>query len=95
MGYFCNDNSSISNAIYKLIAMNKRKLIAYIIKEERWLEFESITDATIYFKNLKLSLCNIHRVLTGESTQSKGLCFAYEDSNYVEEILEKISRAIR
>jgi len=71
--------------------MTKRPIIAYVIETERWYRYESLTDASIH---LKIDFTSIFKVLKGTYRQVKGISFAYEDTDYDNVILQKISKPI-
>lgn len=72
--------------------MTKRPIIAYKIKTKKWFRYESLTDASILLKIDDIS--SIFKVLKGTYKQVKGISFAYEDTDYVNEILQKLAKPI-
>jgi hypothetical protein len=72
--------------------MTKRPIVAYVIKTKKWFSYESLTDASIHL-NIK-DVTSIFKVLKGTYRQVKGVSFAYEDTDYANEILQKIAKPI-
>lgn len=72
--------------------MTKRPIIAYVIKTKKWFSYESLTDASIHLNINDVS--SIFKVLKGTYKQVKGVSFAYEDTDYANEILQKLAKPI-
>jgi hypothetical protein len=72
--------------------VTKRPIIAYKIKTKKWFRYESLTDASILLKIDDVS--SIFKVLKGTYKQVKGISFAYEDTDYVNDIMQKLSKPI-
>jgi hypothetical protein len=72
--------------------MIKKEVIGYIIADNEWLQFESLTHAAEHFN---ITPMQVSLVIKGTFAKCKGVCFHYNTEDFDEQILAKISRETR